>query len=331
VRRLFLGFVAIAFAAGAACANGLISDDGGVDSSLSDSSSDAPSKDAGQDVVKPTSDGGCPGTLTPCGQACVDLKTDPNHCGGCNTVCSTADAGNPGDAGTITAVCTAGQCGINCGGNLTQCGETCVDEKNDPLNCGGCGTSCDGGACCTGQCVDTTSDNGNCGACGKACDGGTVCVANVCSVSAPYDVGYYTPFSTTGSFTLDYLLGEKITLTKAATLLDFGIIDATTGQHVVMALYTDKNGAPDQLVAYTSSTALTGSDQKIAANTQASLAATSYWIMAVYDQTAGPLRDNSTTNQIDYISFTFGGTLPTTFPTPTTYTGQIFNYYLVVQ
>lgn len=329
-RVLLAGFVALA-ASGYACANGLISDDGGVDSSLADSSSsDGQAKDAAQDVIKPT-DGGCPGTLTPCGQACVDLKTDPNHCGGCTTVCSTADAGSPGDAGTITATCTAGQCGVTCGGNLTQCGETCVDEKNDPMNCGGCGTSCDGGTCCTSQCVDTTSDNGNCGGCGKACDGGTVCVANACSASAPYEVGYYTPFGTTGSFTLNYLLGEKITLSKAATLLDFGIIDATSGQHVVMALYTDKNGAPDQLVAYTSSTALTSSDQKIAANTQASLSATSYWIMAVYDQTAGPLRDNSTTNSIAYIAFTFGSTLPTTFPTPTIYQNQFFNYYLVVQ
>ncbi len=330
MRRVLL---AGAFVCGSyACANGLIADDAGVDSSLGDSSSgDSQVKDAAQDVIKPTADGGCPGTLTPCGQACVDLKTDPTHCGSCTNACSTADAGTAGDAGTITAVCAAGQCGINCGGNLTQCGQACFDEKNDPQNCGGCGVSCDGGSCCTGQCADTTSDNANCGSCGHACDGGAVCVSNACSTSAPYDVGYYTPFSTTGSFGLNYLLGEKITLTKAATLLDFGLIDATSGQHVVMALYTDKNGAPDQLVAYTSSAVLTSSDQKLAPNTQASLPAASYWIMAVYDQTAGPLRDNSTTNPIDYIAFTFGGTLPQTFPTPTSYNGQFFNYYLVVQ
>jgi hypothetical protein len=109
------------------------------------------------------------------------------------------------------------------------------------------------------------------------------------------------------------------------------LISGTSGQHVVMALYTDKNGAPDQLVAYTSSTALTISNMNIAPSTQASLSATTYWIMAVYDATAGPMRDNSSTNVIDYIAFTYGGTLPSTFPTPTQYTGQQFNYYLVVQ
>jgi hypothetical protein len=303
-----------------ACANGQVADDdGGVDASVGDASvSDVSAKD----VIKPT-DGGCPASLTACGNACVDLKTDPLHCSSCANACSAPDGGTP--------ECDAGQCGFACNGSLSQCGQACVDEKNDPLNCGGCGTSCDGGACCTSQCANLATDNANCGTCGHACDGGTVCVSNACSVSAPYDVGYYNAFTTVGSFTLNYLLGEKITLTKAAKLLDFGLISGTSGQHVVMALYTDKNGAPDQLVAYTSSTLLTSSNQTMAPNTQAALSATSYWLMAVYDATAGPMRDNSTTNPIDYVAFTFGGTLPTTFPTPSTYTGQVFNYYLVVQ
>jgi len=308
----------------AACANGqVIDDDAGFDASLSDSSSsDVGASDAGKDVIKPT-EAGCPNNLTACGNACVDLKTDPAHCGGCNTGCTAPDGGTPG--------CDAGACTFGCNGNLSMCGQECVDEKNDPNNCGGCGTSCDGGSCCTSQCANLASDNANCGTCGHACDAGTTCVTNVCSVSAPYDVGYYTAFTSVGSFSLNYLLGEKITLTKAATLLKFGLISGTSGQHVVMALYTDKNGAPDQLVAYTSSTALTISNMNIAPNTQASLSATSYWIMAVYDSTAGPMRDNSTTNPIDYIAFTYGGTLPQTFGTPTTYNGQQFNYYLVVQ
>ena len=313
----------------AACANGELADeDAAVDGSVpSDAAGDAGggdagASDAGKDVIVPA-DGGCPSSLTACGNACVDTNTDPAHCGGCTTACSAPDGGTPG--------CDAGACTFACGGGLSVCGQACVDETNDPNNCGGCGVPCDGGACCTGQCADLATDDSNCGTCGHACDAGATCVTNVCSLSAPYDVGFYTAFTTVGSFTQNYLLGEKITLSKAAKLLDFGLISGTSGQHVVMALYTDKNGAPDQLVAYTSSTALTSSNQTIAPNTQASLSATSYWIMAVYDQAAGPMRDNSTTNPIDYISFTFGGTLPTTFPAPTTYDGQQFNYYLVVQ
>ena len=309
----------------AACANGqVVEEDGGFDASLVDSSSNdgGPSDVAAKDVIKPT-EAGCPSGLVACGNACVDTKSDPAHCGSCTTACTAPDGGTP--------ECDASQCAFTCGTGLSQCGQACVDEQNDPNNCGGCGNPCDGGACCTGQCANLASDNGNCGSCGHACDAGTTCITNACAAVTAYDVGFFNAFGSVGSFTLNYLLGEKITLTKAATLLKFGLISGTSGQHVVMALYTDKNGAPDQLVAYTSSTALTISNMNIAPNTQASLSATSYWIMAVYDQTAGPMRDNSTTNPIDYISFTFGTTLPTTFGTPMTYTGQQFNYYLVVQ
>src|SRR6476469_3075796 len=91
----------------AACANGqVIDDDAGFDASLSDSSSsDVGASDAGKDVIKPT-EAGCPNNLTACGNACVDLKTDPAHCGGCNTGCTAPDGGTPGcDAGACTFGC----------------------------------------------------------------------------------------------------------------------------------------------------------------------------------------------------------------------------------
>ncbi|HEY2369110.1 MAG TPA: hypothetical protein VGH87_22090 [Polyangiaceae bacterium] len=318
VRRAWLALLL------AACANGEVADDdAGVDASLPDSGkSDAGASDvAAKDVIQPT-EAGCPNNLTQCGNACVDEKSDPSHCGDCTTVCTAPDGG--------TAGCDAGACAFTCGA-LSQCGQACVDEKNDPNNCGGCGTSCDGGACCTSECADLASDNANCGTCGHACDGGTTCVTNVCSVVTSYDVGYPTAFTGVGSFGANYLLGEKITLSKAATLLKFGLISGTSGQHVVMALYTDKNGAPGTLVAYTTSTSVTATNMNIATSTQAALSATSYWLMAVYDTTGGPMQDTATANPIDYVAFTFGGTLPATFPTPTSYTNQHFNYYLVVQ
>ena len=344
MRRCWLVLGSIALAGAGACANGLVAGDDDEDASSGDASTlDGTTHDASdKDVIVP-GDAGCPDGTTLCGAICASTQNDPAHCGSCTTVCSTADAGDPGDAGgVIVAVCNGGTCGIECDGGLSLCGEQCFDEKHDPQNCGGCGVDCDGGPCnqgtccapgdivCGTSCVDPTSDLENCGGCGKACDAGS-CVSSQCQLLTPYKVGDYTALGTTGSFTLNYLLGEKVVLSKAATLLDFGLIDATTGQHVVMALYTDNGGSPYQLVAYTSSTALTGTDQQITPNTQASLAAGTYWIMAVYDQTAGPERDNATTNPIDYISFTFGSTLPTTFPTPTSYTGQNFNYYLVVE
>jgi len=344
MRWRILFAVVCATAAVGACAKGGADDNDENDASSPDaSSSDATiGKDASTaDVILPT-EAGCPSPTTQCGNVCANTETDPNHCGTCTTVCSTADAGDPGDAGVIVAVCNAGTCGIECDGGLTQCNEQCFDEQNDPNHCGGCTNACDGGPCnagtccapgdtiCSGQCTDTQTDKAHCGSCTNACDAGT-CVGGACKVTTAYKVGDYTNYGTQGSFTANYLLGEKVTLTQAATLLDFGLISASSGQHVVMALYTDNNNSPNTLVAYTASTTVSATDQQIAPNTQASLPAGSYWMMAVYDTTAGPDRDNSTSNTIDYISFTYGSTLPTTFPAPTSYSGQDFNYYLLVQ
>jgi hypothetical protein len=342
MRKWVWVLVAGVLAGGGACANGLIDtgDGGGVDSSIPDG---APPKDASQgDAIKP-GDAGCPPPTKLCGALCFDLQNDPQHCGNCTTICSTIDAGNPGDAGVITAVCNAGMCAVECDGGLSQCGEQCFDEKNDPTHCGDCLTACDGGLCnsgsccppgdsiCSGTCVDTTSDNMNCGGCGKACDAGT-CVTSTCQVSTTYKVGNYTLFSGKSAHSANYLLGSQVTLSKTAKLIDFGLISVATGANVTMALYTDSGGHPGTLVAYTGSTALTASDQQITPNVQASLSATSYWIMAVYNTSASVGIDYSvTTAEVDYISFTYGGTLPSPFGSPLTYTGQRFNYYLVVQ
>jgi hypothetical protein len=54
-----------------------------------------------------------------------------------------------GDATAEGTVCPSGQ---------TQCNGKCVDVTADPANCGSCGLSCDGGACCASVCVlDTAS------------------------------------------------------------------------------------------------------------------------------------------------------------------------------
>ena len=327
MRRVLLGLLALGLASGAlACANGLLAEeDAGVDGSIADASGgDAQPKDAGgKDAIVP-GDAGCPGTTKLCGAICVDVQNDPEHCGTCQNVCPAPDGG--------VATCAAGVCDFSCGdGGLSKCGAACVDEKSDPLNCGACGASCDGGACCSSQCTDTTTDDLNCGACGKACDAGT-CLSSTCQLVTTYKVGNSTLFASKSSHAPDYLLGSRITLSKAAKLVDFGLISVSSGAHVVMALYTEASGHPGTLVAYTSSTALTSSDQQIAPNVQASLPAGNYWIMAVYDTSASVGIDyGNSTAEVDYISFTFGTTLPSTFPAPTTYTGQQFNYYLLVE
>jgi hypothetical protein len=64
-------------------AGGDVSSDDGVDALAS------PEGGAGADGA----DGGCPAGQLLCGSTCVDPATDPTHCGGCNTVCSSGICG----------------------------------------------------------------------------------------------------------------------------------------------------------------------------------------------------------------------------------------------
>jgi hypothetical protein len=196
----------------AACAVGT-SSGGGEDS--------GPGNDASvTDGSKPP-DGGadaktCSTPTTMCGgdAGCVDLASDPNHCGQCPTKCLTADASaleagsndNPDagipnfvvDAGVPwssgTAACTKSACGVTCPSGLTLCSDDiCYDTQNFHEHCGDCNTACmateycAGGHCCaTGQeycgtmCIDVLADSANCGACGKACTGGQSCSGGTC-------------------------------------------------------------------------------------------------------------------------------------------------------
>ena len=83
----------------------------------------------------------CPVGTTSCLGYCVDLKTNPDHCGACESSCDVGEA------------CKVGQCVLDCG-DLTKCGNSCVLLKTDEHNCGGCGVVCDPNeACSAGACV----------------------------------------------------------------------------------------------------------------------------------------------------------------------------------
>ncbi|HUB06982.1 MAG TPA: hypothetical protein VMB50_08275 [Myxococcales bacterium] len=95
---------------------------------------------------------GQPGSC--CGLGCLDLKTDPQNCGGCGQACPSGEACQggacQGDA------CSDADEGLYCAlPDATQacCGNACVDVTSDPANCGGCGSAClPGQACNEGLC-----------------------------------------------------------------------------------------------------------------------------------------------------------------------------------
>ncbi len=105
-----------------------------------DVSTDAPT-DVSTEGVDPTGDGECPSGLTLCGDACVDLLTDHEHCGLCDNACPGAENADP--------VCIGGTC-------FTACREGFVDLDGD----GDCETAC-----------TPTSDSETCNGVDDNCNG----------------------------------------------------------------------------------------------------------------------------------------------------------------
>ncbi|MSP62909.1 MAG: hypothetical protein EXR72_21760 [Myxococcales bacterium] len=135
------------------------------------------------------SDADCP-NMKCCNHACVDVKSDAQNCGMCNTAC---------------------------GGGSNCCGAACVDTLKNPSHCGGCGLACPSGpnvhaaiACAQSMCTivgcsqgftdcnkdvadgceaNVLTDPGNCGGCGKFCNingGDGACLSGACTVKMCY-------------------------------------------------------------------------------------------------------------------------------------------------
>ncbi|CAK9787369.1 unnamed protein product [Cutaneotrichosporon oleaginosum] len=138
---------------------------------------------------------GCPASHPDsCGDDCLNLQTDLQHCGACSTRCA-PDA----------ISCTDGKC--QCPPGKTSCGVysmSCVETSSDTSHCGGCfqpcpaGQQCQGGKClacaegrkvCWGNdCSNLMNDNENCGDCFNTredsltsqCQVGDNCVNGTC-------------------------------------------------------------------------------------------------------------------------------------------------------
>lgn len=89
-----------------------------------------------------------------CDNKCVDLRSDPQHCGRCDTQCAN--------------YCLNRQCKTSCTGENTRvCAMQCVDLSTNSDNCGACNVKCGPNMECSGggcQCVAGYSD----------CDGNAV-------------------------------------------------------------------------------------------------------------------------------------------------------------
>lgn len=105
----------------------------------------------------------CKDGTTRCGKACVNTKTNPSHCGGCNRPC--------GGSG-----CVNGSCQGSCQPPSTLCNGECVDTETDERFCGNCTTACGAGQSCVG---------GACaGGCSPACPADRPCYEGKCTCTS---------------------------------------------------------------------------------------------------------------------------------------------------
>jgi hypothetical protein len=160
---------------------------GGEDLGLTSSTATTAATDASDPS---TADATGPDCETCGGAACIDVMTDPAHCGGCDMPCP------PGIA------CDQGTCA--CPDGTMQCGDACVDPTADGQHCGGCDQPCEAdlvcldGQCsmgcgalteCAGGCVDPDTNALHCGGCDSPCPSGAACEGGACTCAGP-EVSY---------------------------------------------------------------------------------------------------------------------------------------------
>ncbi len=243
MRRGALLFVGACAALAVACA---------VGGQIATEDSGTPGGDGGNgsDVVKIPTDGAGPdGSTTTCtspqflcGDAgCVDLTSNANHCGQCNTTCTTADAGGlvPGDNGNPdagvpapdggfpdagdpwslgTPTCAKSACGVTCPTTQTLCTDgVCYDTQQFHDHCGDCNTACQtteycakGHCCASGTewcgsaCASVLTDTANCGSCGNACPNGQSCVNGGCTACSNSNVALLATATSSGGGVTTY-------------------------------------------------------------------------------------------------------------------------------
>jgi len=111
----------------------------------------------------------CDAGTTRCGQDCVDVGSNPSHCGGCGVACASGQ------------VCAGGVC--SCPDETELCGGECVNPLTDLDHCGACDTPCQTTACMDAACVEGQCQRApipNCCTEDTDCDDGNPCTVNSC-------------------------------------------------------------------------------------------------------------------------------------------------------
>jgi len=141
------------------------------------------------------------------------------------------------------------------------------------------------------------------------------------------NVGNDMALGQSSSHTADYLLGSSITWTNTFTVHEMGLISINSGRNFKVAIYDDAGGNPGNLLTEGSGTTVVGVN--IIDVPDVIMPPGTYYYMAVYETGASISKTNNTTATVWYISHTYSSSLPSSFGTPITYTGEEFSYYLI--
>jgi len=131
------------------------------------------------------------------------------------------------------------------------------------------------------------------------------------------------------SLTLNYLLGQKITVDFRVSVKALGNWFQTAASNGQFALYSDNGGRPGNLLDYTAGFATSAGKNEIATQIEQVIEPGEYWLMGVYSSTQSSYRDSSGSVDTHYISHTFGAAPPATWPvSDSSYSEYKLNYFM---
>ncbi len=136
------------------------------------------------------------------------------------------------------------------------------------------------------------------------------------------------PFEAEITHDMNYLIGSEIEVTSDCLMVDFGVIAHSQGQSLMIVLYDDHGGHPDNLIVHSDPVTLNLDRNEVEVEPTL-LTSGTYWIMAVYDSDAkigfeidGPVERHK------YVEHTFGDPFPSTcHPAESFFTPRV-NYYI---
>ncbi|CAM4082698.1 MULTISPECIES: T9SS type A sorting domain-containing protein [Flavobacterium] len=139
-------------------------------------------------------------------------------------------------------------------------------------------------------------------------------------------------YSSKGMFSKNFLSGVKCTIVEEGKLESINLIGKGTDAQVKMAIYDDKNGKPNQLIATTEVKSITNGILSFNMSSL-TLKVGDYWIMAIYNQTGHHSYSNTqaTANEVFYTALDFDSELPENASQFQQYQGHSFAYFLEIK